>query len=99
MNFLCGCNVEHKQRVYRVQRIENGMLVCPEHGKPLKNYMSPTVQHESGHQVPDWKAMSPPGSFTPVLEPESVARQVVLRDLDRQGQEILAGLRAKGNGK
>jgi hypothetical protein len=99
MNFICGCDVEAKRRVYRNDRVENGMLVCPEHGKPLKNYMSPTVQHESGHQVPDWKAMSPAGSFTPVLDPESVKRQAVLRDLDRQGKEILATLRAKGNGK
>lgn len=99
MNFLCGCNAEHKRRVYRVDRVENGMLVCPEHGAPLKNFMSPTVQHESGHQVPDWKAMSPPGKFVPELNPESVARQTVLRDLDRQGKEILGQLRAKGNGK
>ena len=99
MKFLCGCDVAYKEQRYSTQRIEYGQRACPEHGAPLANYLSPSVQGMSGSMKPDWKAMSPPGKFTPVLNPESVARQIVLRDLDRQAQEVLAELRAKDNGK
>ena len=100
MKFLCGCNVEAKEQRYKtVRKDEAGRRICPEHGAQLENFMSPQVQGPAGNRVPDWKAMSPGGSFVPVMDPDSVAHQVMLRDLPRQADEILAQLRAKDNGK
>jgi hypothetical protein len=98
MNFLCGCDVEKKQQRYGTHRFQGDMPVCPEHGLPLSNFMSPTVRHPQGHEMIDWSKMRSPGKFVPVMEPESVERQRQLRDLDRQADEILKNRRLGGNG-
>jgi hypothetical protein len=89
MNFLCGCDVEQKLKSYGKERIEQGMSVCPEHGYPLKGYLSPLRQSGAGNMVIDYSKMRTPGNFVPEINSESAERQRVLRDLDKQAEEIL----------
>jgi hypothetical protein len=100
VKFLCGCDVEAKQASYRTVRTDDaGNPICPEHGSHVYGFASPQITGPAGNRVPDWKAMSTSGKFIPVMEPESVARQIALRDLDRQAQEHLAERRSVGNGQ
>lgn len=108
--FLCGCKIGprrgysrrvvggEKKIVGDVEVIFGGIEVCPEHGDFPWGYLSPSKRGPQGNIVTDYSKMGSGTMKSLELNPESVARQVVLRSLDEQAARIAKNRKRRKNG-